>query len=126
ARRGLLRQAEERVPLRTAPSQEQAPLRRVSVTVPHERAEPARAQMLELFPHGFEEVVSEKGVELVGYTDAAGEEHFMHEFSGARSSEVELGWEDRWRAFHKPIRIGPLWVGPPWERPPADSVPVVI
>jgi len=82
--------------------------------------------MLELFPHGFEEVVSQNGVELVGYTDAAGEEHFMHEFSGARSSEVELGWEDRWRAFHKPIRIGPLWVGPPWERPPADSVPVVI
>jgi len=82
--------------------------------------------MLELFPHGFEEVVSEKGVELVGYTDAAGEEHFMHEFSGARSSEVELGWEDRWRVFHKPVRIGLLWVGPPWEQPPLEAVPVVI
>ena len=94
--------------------------------MPHERAEPARAQMLELFPHGFEEVVSEKGGELVGYTDAAGEEHFMHEFSGARSSEVELGWEDRWRVFHKPVTIGPLWVGPPWEQPPPGVVPVVI
>ena len=50
----------------------------------------------------------------------------MHEFSGARSNEVELGWEDRWRAFHRPVRIGPLWVGPPWEDPPADAVPVVI
>ena len=96
------------------------------MTVPQERAEAARAQMLELFPHGFEEVVSETSVELVGYTDSAGEEHFMHEFSGARSSEVELGWEERWRVFHKPVQIGPLWVGPPWERPPADVIPVVI
>jgi ribosomal protein L11 methyltransferase len=41
-------------------------------------------------------------------------------------SEVETGWEDRWRAFHRPVRIGPLWVGPPWEHAPGDSVAVVI
>ena len=94
--------------------------------MPYARAESARAQMLELFPHGFEEIESSGGIELVGYTDAAGEELFMHEFSGARSSEVQPGWEERWREFHRPVRIGPLWVGPPWEQPPADAVPVVI
>jgi len=101
-------------------------LRRVSVTVPHERAEPARARMIELFPHGFEEVESPGSVELVGYTDAAGEERFLHEFSGAQATDVEAGWEDRWRAFHRPVRIGPLWVGPPWEQPDEDSIPVVV
>ncbi len=101
-------------------------LRRVSVTVPRERAEPARARMIELFPHGFEEVESTGSIELVGYTDAAGEEHFLHEFSGAQATDVEAGWEERWRAFHQPVRIGPLWVGPPWEQPDEDAVPVVI
>jgi ribosomal protein L11 methyltransferase len=47
-------------------------------------------------------------------------------FPGARTTEVEAGWEDRWRAFHRPVRIGPLWVGPPWERAPADVLAVVI
>jgi ribosomal protein L11 methyltransferase len=82
--------------------------------------------MLELFPHGFEEVDRGDGVELVGYTDAAGEERFLHEFSGARGTDVEQGWEERWRDFHRPVRIGPLWVGPPWETPPPDAVPVVV
>ena len=70
-RRGVLRQAEERVPLT---------LRRVSVSVPLERAEPARAQMLELFPEGFEEVDGADGVELVAYTDGAGQERFAAVF----------------------------------------------
>jgi ribosomal protein L11 methyltransferase len=96
------------------------------VTVPPQRAEPARARMLELFPQGFEEVDRGDGVELVGYTDAAGEERFLHEFSGARASDVEQGWEERWRAFHRPVRVGPLWVGPPWETPPTDAVPIVV
>jgi len=47
-------------------------------------------------------------------------------FRSARSSDVEDGWEDRWRAFHRPVRIGPLWVGPPWEEPDAGAVPIVI
>lgn len=40
--------------------------------------------------------------------------------------DVAPGWEDRWRDFHRPVRIGELWVGPPWEAPPAGAVPVVI
>jgi ribosomal protein L11 methyltransferase len=47
-------------------------------------------------------------------------------FPAARTSEVEPDWEDRWRAFHHPVRIGPLWVGPPWEEAPADAVAVVV
>jgi ribosomal protein L11 methyltransferase len=82
--------------------------------------------MLTLFPGGFEEVEREGAVELVAYTDAAGEERVWHVFGGARSTEVEDGWEDRWRSFHRPVRVGRLWVGPPWEHPPADALAVVI
>jgi ribosomal protein L11 methyltransferase len=96
------------------------------VTVPPADVEPARAIMLELFPEGFEERDSPDGIELAAYTDAGGEERLWSAFGGTRSSEVEEGWEDRWRAFHRPVRIGPLWVGPPWERPDKDAIPVVI
>jgi ribosomal protein L11 methyltransferase len=96
------------------------------VTVGSARAEQARAIMLELFPEGFEECDTSDGVELAAYTDAGGEERLWSAFGGARSTEVEGGWEDRWRAFHKPIRVGPLWVGPPWEEPDAGAIPVVI
>jgi ribosomal protein L11 methyltransferase len=47
-------------------------------------------------------------------------------FPGARSTQVESGWEDRWRVFHRPARVGPLWVGPPWETAPADALAVTI
>jgi ribosomal protein L11 methyltransferase len=82
--------------------------------------------MLELFPEGFEERETDDGVELIAYTDAGGEERLWSAFGGARSSDVEEGWEDRWRAFHRPVRVGPLWVGPPWEEPDAGAIPVVI
>jgi ribosomal protein L11 methyltransferase len=96
------------------------------VTVPPAEAERARAIMLELFPEGFEESIGPNGVELAAYTDAAGEEQLWSAFGGTRSTEVEEGWEERWRAFHRPVRIGPLWVGPPWEEPDQDAVAVVI
>ena len=82
--------------------------------------------MLELFPEGFEEVDRPEGVELAAYTDAGGEERLWHFFGGARTDDVEPGWEDRWRAFHQPARIGSLWIGPPWETPPADALAVVV
>ena len=96
------------------------------MTVPPADAERARAIMLELFPEGFEERDSADGVELAAYTDDSGEERLWSAFGGARSTEVEEGWEDRWRAFHRPVRIGPLWVGPPWEQPDTDAIVVVI
>ena len=47
-------------------------------------------------------------------------------FGGARAADVDGGWEDKWRAFHRPVRVGRLWVGPPWEQPDADALAVVI
>jgi ribosomal protein L11 methyltransferase len=82
--------------------------------------------MLELFPEGFEEVDRPEGVELAAYTDSAGEERLWAFFSGVDSSEVEGGWEDRWRAFHHPVSVGRLWVGPPWEEPDPALLAVVI
>jgi len=88
--------------------------------VPPERAEAARALMLELFPEGFEESDSADGLELAAYTDAAGEERLWATFGRGASEPVLAGWEERWRDFHRPARIGPLWIGPPWERPDSD------
>ena len=82
--------------------------------------------MLELFPTGFEEVDRPGGVELAAYTDAAGEERMWAFFGGVRAADVDGGWEDKWRAFHRPVRVGRLWVGPPWEQPDADALAVVI
>jgi ribosomal protein L11 methyltransferase len=94
--------------------------------VPLRRAEQARALMVELFPAGFEEVDHDGSVELAAYTDPGGEERLMQVFTGASATDVEEGWEERWREFHKPVRVGPLWVGPPWEHPPADALAVVV
>jgi ribosomal protein L11 methyltransferase len=69
----------------------------VSVRVAAERAEEARALLIELFPEGFEEVPMDGGIEFAAYTKAGGEE-----------------------------RIGRLWVGPPWEEPDESRVAVVV
>jgi ribosomal protein L11 methyltransferase len=82
--------------------------------------------MIELFPHGFEEHDDTHGVELAAYTDASGEERLWHAFGAVQAQDVEDGWEDRWRRFHRPARIGRLWVGPPWEEPDTDAIAVVI
>jgi ribosomal protein L11 methyltransferase len=82
--------------------------------------------MLELFPSGFEEVDTADGIELAAYTDAGGEERMWAAFGAGRSEAVPEDWADRWRRFHRPARIGPLWVGPPWFSPPPDALAVVI
>ena len=97
-------------------------LKRVSITVPPARSEEARAVMLELFPEGFEEIEGASGLEIAAYTNAAGEERIWQAFGGAASAEVEEDWEDRWRQFHKPVRVGRLWIGPPWEEPDGDAI----
>jgi ribosomal protein L11 methyltransferase len=94
--------------------------------VPPERAEIARAQMVELFPGGFEELVHADAVELVAYTDAGGEERLWAAFGAVRTEEVAPDWEERWREFHRSVRVGSLWIGPPWEKPPADAEAVVV
>jgi ribosomal protein L11 methyltransferase len=82
--------------------------------------------MIELFPQGFEELDHADGVELVAYTDDAGEERLWAAFGNVAAEDVEAGWEERWREFHRPVRIGRLWVGPPWEEPPADTEAIVV
>ena len=82
--------------------------------------------MLELFPEGFEEIDQSDGLELVAYTDASGEERLWAAFGRVTADDVGVGWEERWREFHRPVRVGSLWIGPPWEKPPADLEAVVV
>jgi ribosomal protein L11 methyltransferase len=85
--------------------------------------------MLELFPEGFEEVDHADGVELVAYTDPSGEERLWHAFSGSAiptAEDVAEGWEERWRTFHRPVRVGRVWIGQPWQERPAHGIAVVI
>jgi ribosomal protein L11 methyltransferase len=92
--------------------------------VPRTELEQLRARFLDLAPEGFEEVDRRDEVELAAYGDAA--LRVLAAFPAARTREVEAGWEDRWRAFHRPLRVGALWVGPPWQPAPADAVAVVV
>jgi ribosomal protein L11 methyltransferase len=96
--------------------------------VPSERAEAARALMLELFPEGFEEreLAQGDGVELVAYTDAGGEERLWAAFGEVTVKDVAEDWQERWRDFHRPVRVGGLWIGPPWEQPPSEAQAVVL
>jgi ribosomal protein L11 methyltransferase len=82
--------------------------------------------MLALFPEGFEEVARDETVELAAYTDAGGERRLRDAFGTVASVAVPQGWEDRWRGFHRPVRLGNLWIGPPWAEAPAGAVAVVI
>jgi ribosomal protein L11 methyltransferase len=82
--------------------------------------------MLELFPEGFAEERLADGVELVAFTDEAGAERLRGAFGAVKSSRVASGWEEEWKRFHVPVRIGPLWIGPPWTQPEPGSVPVLI
>jgi len=82
--------------------------------------------MLQLFPEGFEEIEHADGIELVAYTDSGGEERLWQVFGSASGADVASGWEERWREFHRPVRVGELWIGAPWHQPPSDAMAVVI
>jgi ribosomal protein L11 methyltransferase len=82
--------------------------------------------MIELFPAGFEELEHTDAIELVAYTDAGGEERLWAAFGEIRSEDVPADWEERWREFHRPVRVGRLWIGPPWEEAPAGVDAIVI
>jgi ribosomal protein L11 methyltransferase len=89
--------------------------------VPLTGAEEARAEWLERFPKGFEERDLGSELELAAYVA-----EIPAGVPGLRVEPVENGWEERWREFHRPVRVGPLWLGPPWEAPPRDATPIVI
>jgi len=96
------------------------------VRVPLERAEEARAELLEFAAHGFEERDLPGALELAVYGGPEVEEALRASFGEVSSERVEPGWEDNWRAFHRPVEIGRLWVGPPWEEAREGLLPVVI
>jgi ribosomal protein L11 methyltransferase len=101
-------------------------VRRVAVTVPIAVAEVARAWMLGIFHEGFEEVDRGDVLELAAYADPEREERMRLRFGAVHVTELPADWQERWRQFHRPVRIGPLWIGPPWEAAPADALAVVI
>ena len=83
--------------------------------------------MLQLFPGGFEEVELDDGsIELAAYAPPEAEERFWSAFGPGQARDVEEGWEDGWRRFHRAVRVGPLWIGPSWLEPDAGTLPVVI
>jgi ribosomal protein L11 methyltransferase len=96
------------------------------VRVPLERAEEARALMLELVPEGFEERERGSELELAAYADGIVGARIARAFGAAQETDVRADWGDRWRTFHRPVRAGPFWVGPSWEGAPADAIAIVI
>ena len=99
---------------------------RVTARIPLEHAEVARAVALDLVPEGFEESQDDEAVTLSLYVDEGVVESIETAFGAVDVADVEPGWEDSWRAFHKPARVGGLWIGPPWEQPEPGERAVVI
>ena len=94
--------------------------------MPAGEAEIAAAWLLERFPAGFEERGLGERTELAVYTDATGEAALREAFPDVSSGVVDPGWEERWKAFHRPVRAGGLWIGPPWLDPPAGETALVV
>jgi ribosomal protein L11 methyltransferase len=94
---------------------------RLALRVRREDAEVALAELLALVPAGVEEVDLGDRVEFAVY-GAPGELPELPDLRAAAgdalvevtTTEVADDWADRWRAFHRPVDVGPLRVRPPW------------
>lgn len=94
---------------------------RLALRVRREDADVALAELLALVPGGVEEVDLGDRVEYAVY-GAPGELPELPDLEAAAgdalveiaTTEVADDWADRWRAFHRPVEIGPLRVRPPW------------
>ena len=75
---------------------------------------------------GFEESEDGRTLTLSLYVDESAAPSIEAAFAEVEVTSVEPGWEDAWRAFHKPARVGGLWIGPPWEQPAPGESAVVI
>jgi ribosomal protein L11 methyltransferase len=102
------------------------PLKRVSVRVPVELAEEIRAVLADVCPCGWEEHEHGGELELAAYGGSQAEALWRQLFADVRVARVAPDWGERWRVFHRGLRVGRLWVGPPWEPPPAAAVAVII
>jgi ribosomal protein L11 methyltransferase len=106
---------------------------RLAVRVRREQAELVLAELLELAPLGVEELDDGDVVEYAVY-GAPGELPALPDLRAAAggalvevaTSEVPDDWDVLWKAFHQPVRIGPLRVRPPWAPPDESTLDVVI
>jgi ribosomal protein L11 methyltransferase len=98
----------------------------VSVRVPLAQSEVARAIALDLVPNGFAESEDSETLTLALYVSESAVESIRAAYSDVAVAPVEPGWEDAWRAFHRPVRAGGLWIGAPWERPDPGELSIVI
>jgi ribosomal protein L11 methyltransferase len=94
-------------------------VKRYRLRVPAAEAEPALARMLDLFPGGLEEERDGDDVILAGYAERAPAD-------GLEADDVEPGWEDGWRAYHRPVTVGRVWIGPPWAAAPTGDSPLTV
>jgi ribosomal protein L11 methyltransferase len=99
---------------------------RAIVRVPLDRAEEARAIALELVPGGFEESEHDGVFTLALYVAEDRMDPIRAVFGDVETAAVAAGWEDAWRDFHQPVRVGGIWIGPPWEQAPTGEPAVVI
>ena len=99
---------------------------RVSLRAPRGRAEELRATFVDLAPEGFEERDLGAAVELAVYVGGERLDAARTRLPGATVEPVDEGWEDAWRAFHRPVEVGGIWLGPPWEAPPDPGRAVAI
>jgi ribosomal protein L11 methyltransferase len=106
---------------------------RLALRVRREQAEVVLAELLELAPGGVEERDDGEVVEYAVY-GAPGELPALPDLRAAAggalvevaTTEVPDDWDERWKAFHQPVRIGRLLVRPPWAPPQPGLLDVVI
>jgi ribosomal protein L11 methyltransferase len=107
---------------------------RLALRVQREQAEIVLAELLELAPHGVEELTDGDVVEYAVY-GAPGELPALPDLRAAAqgayvdvsTEEIAEDWAERWRSFHRPLVIGDrLTVRPPWEPPGATALDVVV
>jgi ribosomal protein L11 methyltransferase len=102
---------------------------RLAVRVRREQADVVLAELLDLAPAGVEEVeLDGGGVEYAVY-GPPGELPALPDLralAGGQAVEISTreipdDWQERWRAFHRPVLIAApdgapaIWVRPPWE-----------
>ncbi len=106
---------------------------RLALRVRREDAEIALAELLELAPSGVEERDLGDVIEYAVY-GPPGELPDLPDLTAAIggalvevvTEEIPDDWHERWKAFHRPVAVGPdpdrpvLRVRPPWE-PPGDD-----
>jgi ribosomal protein L11 methyltransferase len=108
---------------------------RLAIRVQREDSELVLAELLDLVPAGVEEVeIDERRLEYVIY-GAPGELPALPDLEVAAgaalvqvsTTEIADDWSERWRSFHKPLRLdNRLTVRPPWEPAGDTDLDIVI